>query len=224
MSERLPQTESELIDYVRSIDVRAPQELHSKIEMLVAERAPVRRRQPTAIGWQLAGALALAAAVAALVVSVTGGGGSTLTIREAFALTLRPATTAAPAENPHNETQLAATVDGVAFPYWEEHFGWRSTGTRTDRAGGRVVRTVFYADHRGQRIGYAIVAGTPAPRASGGAVVWRGRTPYRLLVEDGVRVVTWLRDGHLCVVAGRGVDSATLLALASWDDHSTTAS
>jgi hypothetical protein len=28
--------------------------------------------------------------------------------------------------------------------------------------------------------------------------------------------VTWLRDGHLCVLSGRGVSGATLLRLASW--------
>jgi hypothetical protein len=37
-------------------------------------------------------------------------------------------------------------------------------------------------------------------------------------------VVTWLRDGHLCVVSGRGVSSATLLRLASWSDHDAIAS
>ena len=35
-------------------------------------------------------------------------------------------------------------------------------------------------------------------------------------------VVTWLRDGHLCVVSGHGVSSATLLKLASWSDHDET--
>ncbi len=39
-----------------------------------------------------------------------------------------------------------------------------------------------------------------------------------------VAVVTWLRDGHLCVVSGRGVSSATLLRLASWSDHDATVS
>jgi len=41
----------------------------------------------------------------------------------------------------------------------------------------------------------------------------------------GAPVVTWLRDGHLCVVSGHGVSGATLLRLASWgDDHRTEAS
>lgn len=228
MSERTPHTESELIEFVRSIDVRAPEELHGRIDALVAERSAQGRRRPiagrslpAAVGWRLAGALALVAVAAALVVSLTGGGSPALTVREASALTLRPATTAAPAENPRNGTQLAAAVDGVAFPYWEERFGWRATGARSDHIGGRAVMTVFYANGRGQRIGYAILAGTPAPHVSGGVVRWLDGTPYRLLVEDASNVVTWLRDGHMCVVAGRGVDSGTLLALASWDEHGT---
>ena len=54
--------------------------------------------------------------------------------------------------------------------------------------------------------------------------MWRGGTPYRLLAENGVPVVSWLRDGHLCVISGRGVNGATLLRLASWDDHGAQAS
>jgi hypothetical protein len=220
MSERRPQTESELIDRLRSIDVRAPEELHRRVEALVAERAPAWRR-PIGLRWQLAGALTLAAAVAVLVLSLAGGASSMLTMRETVALTQRPPTASAPVENPHNGTQLAVAVDGVTFPYWEERFGWRSTGVRTDRVGGRAITTVFYANRRGQRIGYAIVAGTPAPAVTGGVVRWRGGTAYRLLDQSGSQVVSWQRDGHLCVVSGRGVDSATLLALASWQEHDT---
>lgn len=227
MSERLPKTESELVEQLRAIDVRAPEELHRKIDALLAERTPARRG-PAGIGWRPAGALALAAAVVVAVLAVTlassgGGDGSRLTMRQALALTLLPATTAAPAENPHNGSQLAVAVGGVAFPYWDR-LGWRSTGTRSDRVGGRTVTTVFYANGRGQRIGYAIVAGTPAPAVGGGVVSWRAGTPYRLLVQDGGHVVSWQRDGHLCVVAGHGVSSATLLTLASWQERDTLAS
>jgi hypothetical protein len=142
-------------------------------------------------------------------------------MRAAVALTQRPATAGAPAENPHNGTELAVAVDGVPFPYWDERFGWRSTGSRTDRVDGREITTVFYADRIGQRVGYAIVAGAPAPAVDGGAVRWRGGIAYRLAHAGGREVVSWQRDGHLCVVAGRGVSSATLLALASWQGHDT---
>jgi hypothetical protein len=226
MSDPRPHTESELVDLVRSIDVQAPEALHRRVQALIAEQArPRRRRRRSARPFAVGGALALAVvAAAALVVGLAGGGASTLTVREAAALSRRSATMAAPAENPRNGAQLAAAVDGVAFPYWEERFGWRSTGARSDRLAGRTVTTVFYANARGQRIGYAIVAGTPAPHVSGGAVAWRDGTPYRLLSEGASQVVTWQRDGRLCVVSGRGVTGATLLRLASWDDRSRIAS
>jgi len=223
MSGRLPKIETELAERIGSIDVRAPQHLHDRIETLVAEHAPAYQRGRATMRWGLlAGAPALAAIVAVLVVGLsTGGGSSTLTLNKAVALTLRPATLSAPAENPHNGTQLMVAVDDVWFPYWEENFGFRATGERIDRVGGRSVTTVFYADSHKQWIGYAIVAGTPAPHVSGGAVTIRDGTAYRMLGEDDAQVVTWLRDGHLCVVAGHGVSRSTLLSLASWHGSAT---
>jgi hypothetical protein len=111
------------------------------------------------------------------------------------------------------------TVNGVAFPYWEDRFGWRAVGARTDRVAGREVTTVFYGNHRGQTIGYAIVSGANPPRISDGMAARRGGVRYWLTSVNGAPVVTWLRDGHLCVVSGRGVSGATLLRLASWTDH-----
>jgi hypothetical protein len=223
MSERAPQTESELVELVRSIDVQAPADLHRRVETLVQERSGVRRRRPRAIRWGLAGVPVLCALVLVLVLG-SSGGGSTLTLERTVALTLRPATTRAPVESAHDGAQLAADVDGIPFPYWEESFGWRATGARVDRVDGRAVTTVFYANREGRWIGYAIVAGTPAPGVSGGVIMYRRGTPYRFLVEHGAHVVTWLRDGHLCVVAGHGVSTATLLSLASWHGGGTIAS
>ncbi|MGO9322148.1 MAG: hypothetical protein ACLQBY_15285 [Solirubrobacteraceae bacterium] len=214
MSERPPHTESEIVELVRSIDARAPEELHRRIDALVAERAPIHRHRTAPLRLGFAGALALVVIAVALIVGLSGGG-SALTLHTAVALTQRPATTVAPAQDPHNGTELAANVEGVAFPYWDDRFGWRSTGARTDRTGGHEVRTVFYARGHDQWIGYAIVAGK-APNVSGGVIRERDGTPYRFLNEDGASVVTWLRDGHLCVVAGHGVSSAALMALASW--------
>jgi hypothetical protein len=235
MSEPHPHTESELVELLRSADVRAPEELHRKVESLIVARSPSARRLRipilpsragrSGLGVRLAGTIALTVAVAvALAAGLTGGGAPGLSLREASALTLRPATVRAPAESASNRAQLAAAVDGIPFPYWEERFGWRSTGARSDHLDGRTVTTVFYQDPHGRRIGYAIVAGTPAPGLSGGAVAWRGGVPYRLLTENGAHVISWLRGGRLCVVSGRDVDSATLLALASWGDRGSVAS
>jgi len=229
MSERPPRTESEMVEFVRSIDAQAPADLHRRIEALVEERSPRGRgrplRAPTfgglpSLDWRIGGAIAIfAIAALALVLGLSGGGSAALDVREASSPTVRPATMPAPAENPRRPTELAAAVDGVAFPYWKDRIGWRSIGARTDRVGGRAATVVFYANGRGQRIGYAIVAGSPSPRIRGGVVVRRSGTPYRLLTAGDLHVVTWVREDHLCVIAGTGVSSATLLGLASLNDR-----
>jgi hypothetical protein len=221
VTELPPHTESELIELVRSSDVRAPDSLHRQVGTMIASR----RRRRLALHPPVLGAVAAAVVmVVALAVVLSGGGSPTLHFNQAAAPTLRAATVSAPPESSTNHTELTAAVDGVKFPYWEDRFGWRSTGMRSDQIAGRAITTVFYSDAGGRRIGYAIIAGHPAPRIGGGVVLWRGGVPYRLLTTNGAAVVTWLRDGHLCVVSGRGVSSATLLKLASWSDHDASAS
>jgi hypothetical protein len=200
--------------------VRAPQSLHRSVRAMVdaagEERAP--RRHPRA-RLRLVGAGALggaAAGAAALTLALSGGSGA-LTVQRAVALTLSRATMPAPRASAHRHAQLQASVEGVAFPYWEERFGWRSAGARVDRLAGRTVTTVFYADRGGHWIGYAIASGR-APRVGSGALSWYAGVPYRVLRQDGATVVAWPRAGHLCVIAGRGLDAATLLRLARWSE------
>lgn len=217
-----------IADLLRSFDVPAPESLHHRIDSLVAShqsrfvpsssRWGLRRRSP--LGLVSAGVLAAAVAVVAIAIGLgSGGSAPNVSFSQAAAPTLRAATLPAPPESRAHHAQLAVAVDGVPFPYWNERFGWRSSGSRTDRVDGRSITTVFYDDSSGRRIGYAILAGTPAPRIGGGVIVWRAGVSYRLLTENGAAVVTWLRDGHLCVVSGH-VSSATLLRLASWSDAS----
>jgi hypothetical protein len=215
---------------VRSFDAPAPQSLHRRIELLVDSHRDSRHRswRPTHLLTfpVLTGAGATVVVVAiALAIAVGNGnsGGATpaLSVGQAVAPTLRAATLPAPHESLAHKAQLEAAVDGVPFPYWGERFGWHSTGARADRINGHTVKTVFYTNSGGQRVGYAIFAGAPQPRA-GGVVAWRDGVSYRLLDEHGVAVVTWLRAGHLCVVAGRGVSSTTLLRLASWSEGNPT--
>jgi hypothetical protein len=236
MTEPRPTTEPELIEQIRAIDVRAPESLHRQIESMIADagkrpgtRLAGRRGDRRAGSFRLAPRLAAGGAIGAVIVALAvaiglSGGSSTLSVRDASALTLRHANAPAPSESSSDRRQLTAAVDGVRFPYWGGHFGWRSTGARTDTVDGRAVTTVFYANRRGQRVGYAIVAGDGRAQMSGGVVSMRDGTPYRVLTVNGVAVVTWLRDGRLCVVSGRGVSGSTLLALASWDDHRSVAS
>jgi hypothetical protein len=227
MSERAPQTESELVEFVRAIDVRAPQELHGRIEALVTERsAPsgegARRPGPAAgPSWlpRRVGAAAIAAAIVlvALVVALTStGGSSAMSTGRAYALTQGTGAMPAPQPGPSAAgAALAARVEDVAFPNWEARYGWRSAGERIGRAGGRAVTTVFYETYAGRRIGYAIVAGAPAPSISGGTVRRVEGTSYRVSSVGGGHIVTWLRDGRLCVIGGAHVGAGTLLALAS---------
>jgi hypothetical protein len=235
---REPPTETDdeqrrIAELVRSFDAPAPESLHRRIEALVAGSRhgrsagrPSRRRTRRPSKSRafsvpaLAAVTALAAgAVAAVVIALSPGGGAPVpSLSQAIAPTLLAATLPAPSESPAHRTRLAASVDGVPFPYWKDRFGRRVTGARSDRIDGRTITTVFYADLRGARIGYAILAGAPAPRIAGGTVAWRGGVPYRLLAYNGAAVVAWLRGGHLCVVSGRGVSGATLLRLASWSE------
>jgi hypothetical protein len=220
-STQIDDEQRHIAQFIRSFDVAAPESLHRQVESLVAahqeRRAPRRASRRVFFPVALAGAGAALVAVVAVVVAVgLSGGGSapTVSFGQAAAPTLRPATLPAPPESRAHRAQLAVAVDGVPFPYWGERFGWRSTGSRTDRVDGRSITTVFYADSSGRRIGYAILAGTPVPRVAAGVVARHAGVPYRLLAENGAAVVTWLRDGHLCILSGHGVSSATLLRLA----------
>ncbi|HWG08183.1 MAG TPA: hypothetical protein VN672_04145 [Solirubrobacteraceae bacterium] len=228
-----PTDEAELVELLHSIDERAPESLHHKVEAMIAARSGGARRRggqpaatrPFGLAPRLAAVGAIAAAALALALAFAlSGSSTTLSVRDTAALTHRPATQPAPAENANDRHELAADVEGVSFPYWGEHFGWRSTGSRTDRVDGRTVTTIFYENGRGQRIGYSIVAGSAPSQGSGGVVMRRDGTPYRLLTINGAPAVAWLRQGHLCVVSGRGVGGATLLRLASWDEHRSVAS
>jgi hypothetical protein len=235
--------EAELVEFIRSVDVRAPAKLHRRLQEMIDERIPGSehrrdalpddprrtdgaRRRGWRLGgalamprlrWQFGGALAVLAAGLALLLGLPGGGSTPFSLRQASALTLGPAKFAAPMEDPRHPDRLARNVDGVAFPYWEDSIGWRSTGARVDRLDGRSVTTVFYTDRHGQRVGYAIIAGSPAPRVGGGKLIWRRGVAYRLTSGDGAQVIAWDRDGHLCVIAGRGVSGSALLRLASDD-------
>jgi hypothetical protein len=227
MSERVPKTESELVQFVRAIDVRAPRELHGRIEALVTERSAPSGDGTRAAGsaagpsWlpRRVGAAAIAAAIVlvGLVVALSSTGGSpAVSTGRAYALTQGTAAMRAPQPDPSADgSGLAARVEDVAFPNWEARYGWRSAGERIGRVASRAVTTVFYETYSGRRIGYAIVAGTPAPSISGGVVRRVDGTSYRLTSVGGGHMVTWLRDGRLCVIGGADVGAGTLLALAS---------
>jgi hypothetical protein len=227
-----------VIELTAAVDARAPESLHRQIEGMLTpagrrpspsrsqqRRSTSRRRLTSRRPGLTRPRVAVAvAALTAVVVAIgllgrtTHSGPSGLSVQQAAALTLSAATGPAPAENEQHRSQLSVAVGGVSFPYWKERFGWRSSGTRSDELGGHTVRTVFYTNNGGRRIGYAIASGR-APMTSGGKVVRRWGISYRLFSHNGAVVVTWQRGGHLCVMAGRGVSARTLVSLASWDSE-----
>ncbi len=225
-------TEQEIAPLAATVD--APESLHRRIEAMIAQDAPdaqaSRRsgdsrapRRLLGLGTLRTSTVAVATVAVAVVVALAlmvGGTGkspsATLNVRQAAALALSAATGPAPAENGSDRSQLRVSVGGVPFPYWQERFGWRGVGMRSDMVAGRSITTVFYANGAGKRVGYAIASGR-APTVRIGTIVHRWGVSYRVLSSDGATVVTWRRDGHLCVMAGRGVSAHTLLSLAGWD-------
>ncbi len=202
--------------------VRAPAELHRSVQTLVA--GATRRRRPRrrlALRLAVPGTLA-AAAVAALLIALTAGGSGEPTLLRAADVALARATLPAPAQSASRQSELTRSVEGIAYPYWQDSFGWRATGARMDRLGGRRVTTVFYMPqdtaHSGSgRIGYAIVAGAALPLPRGGTVITDRGIAFHLLSTHGATVLTWRRAGHTCVLAARGVSGATLVHLAAWE-------
>ena len=193
------------VQAIRAAAGPAPQSLRERI---ASRPAPVRWRVAAAIG------AAAAAAALALALLLPAGTPESPTVVQAARLAAKAPTAPAPGRYDDVKTLLAREVNGVRFPRWAVRFGWRATGERSDRLGGRRAVTVFYA-RAGRRIGYTIVSGDAlrAPRAQRRVVL--GETEFRVLGE-GTHAVTWRRKGHTCVLSGRGVGGRELLALASW--------
>ena len=188
-------------------EARAPAGLRAAVEAM-ATRPPRRtaRRLPLAI------AAATTAALAAVALVLAFGGSSGPGVSEAARVALAPAIEPAPAVA-RGGLQLADSGEDIAHPSWRGT-GWRPVGGRRDIVDHRAIRTVFYGDGDGDRIGYAIASGAALP-ADGGRLVERAGIRLRVLRADGANVVTWLRGGHTCVVAGRGVSADELLWLAT---------
>jgi hypothetical protein len=187
-----------------------PPALRARLRALEARRAP-RSYAPR---FALAAATALAALVA--VVALHTGSTAGPTVADAAALAMRPATAPAPERDPARSPLLRASFAGVTYPYWKQHFGWRTTGARTDTIGGRTTRTVFY-QHTHHRIAYTVVSGKPLkPPAGAQRLVVDGVAIYRY--RDGMdTVVTFERNGRTCVLAGQVHFATTLPKLASWN-------
>jgi hypothetical protein len=206
--DRAAADEQRIAALLRAVEVPAPVELRRAI----AERnaaVPQRQwwRQGPAIGLGLAGAAA-GACVALILVLTSGSAAAPPTVVRASLVALeRPAQPA--------RGGLVAAGTTIAFPDWS-HAGWPASGIRRSSIGGRAVTTEYFrAYDSSSRFGYAIVAGSPIGwGAAGRAHVVHGEA-YAEIDWGGSRIVTWVQDGHTCILASRSTPSRTLLALAA---------
>lgn len=198
---------------LRAADVPAPAALRGAVARQLRDAQRPRRWRPR-LRLALPSAATVAVAAALAVVLLGGGTATGPTLRQTVHLTLAAAVYPAPSERGGSAPTLDITAAGIPFPYWQRTVGWRALGARVDHVAGRTVVTVFYGGRAGRRVGYAIVGGEPIA-VGAGRVVMRGAVRYRLLRDGATELVTWLRAGHTCVIAGRGVGAGTLLALAT---------
>jgi anti-sigma factor RsiW len=198
---------------------RAPLALrirHHRLTTRPSRRSLVPGRLGLGLGLGLAATLAALAAI----VGLAGTGPAAPTVALAATVAARPAV-ASVGEPPDDTVRLPGVrAAGLPFPYWEDRFGWRATGARTDRVDGRAMTTVFYR-RGGRQIAYTIVSGrTLAPGTSPVRALTRARTELATFsTNSGRHVVTWMRRGHTCVLSGQNVPLKALLELASWRAH-----
>jgi anti-sigma factor RsiW len=199
---------------------RAPAALRARLELLRGPSGSRARARPrfSVPSFGLArlipaGAVVAAAVIAALVITL-GGGVSSPTVAQASELAARPAMVAAPAHKGSSPTLGRLTAAGLPYPYWDDSYGFRAVGVRHDTLNGRPATTVFY--QRGtQRVGYTIVSGPSLHDGAPAHGSVSNGVAVRALQAHGMRVVTWLRHGHSCVLAGRNVPYSVLINLAS---------
>ena len=161
-----------------------------------------------------AGAVAAAAVIAALVITL-GGGVSAPTVAQASVLATRPALAPAPIHQSRSPTLSRLTAAGLPYPYWDDRFGFRAVGVRHDRLNGRPATTVFYKSGN-QRVAYTIVSGSALPFGARTHGATQNGVAVSTLNAHGMRVATWLRAGHSCVLVSKNVPFSLLVSLASW--------
>lgn len=200
---------------------RAPVALRARLELLRGPSGNRARARPRfsapsiRLGRVVPAAAVAAAAVLAALVITLGGGVSSPTVAQASVLATRPAMAPAPPHQSHTRTLAGLTAAGLAYPYWDDHFGFSAVGVRHDRIGGRPATTVFYRSGN-QRVAYTIVTGSALPFGARTHGTVRNGIAVRTLNARGMRVATWLRNGHSCVLVSKNVSFSRLVSLASW--------
>jgi len=209
-------------------EIAAPASLRASVAQLTDTTSRPGARRPTAADrrrtafWRPRASIGIVALAVILiaVVSTVLHGQTAPTVGSTARLALARATGPAPSVSTTDHDLLSVRptgARGIPFPSYDSS-NWQATGVRHDTLDGRHVTTVFYSA-AGARVGYAIVSG-PALTMPGGSTV-RGPTGVRYVFDssEGAQIVTWRRDGHTCVIAGRSVSRRTLLALAAADER-----
>ena len=194
-------------------DIGAPARLRADVDRRRgASRAVGAARRRVVIGRSIAAAAAVALA---LILVLPSGFSGAPSVADAAALAQKPPTQPAPRGVPGAPALLREEVDDVPFPNYAAKFGWKAAGAREDDPSGRDATTVHY--QKGARtIQYTIVSGDALDPPSDALLTSRAGVEYRIYRDDGRTVVTWERDGHTCVLSGKAVRPAELLALADW--------
>jgi hypothetical protein len=199
-------------------ETQAPQSLRESIERerrraQAVSRPSFWRRHLRALAGGAVAAVALLVAAAAL---QTGGEGSEPSLAAVAAVAQLQATAPAPAPGGGDPPVLDARVEPIAFPDWQKSFGWKAIGSREDEVAARTVRTVFYRNAEGARLGYSIVAGEPIAESPPGHPVKREGNTYHVAHRGNHTQVTWTQQGHTCVfVASAAVPDAKLVEIAA---------
>jgi hypothetical protein len=198
---------------VRGLDEQAPMALRERIESMRERGVPKRKR---ARSFGLVGALTTAAACVAVAVAViVGSGAGGPTLAKASAFTLQPSTGPAPSHS--FDGTLNLNIDGVPYPYWQDEYGWKASGSRVDKVDGRTATTVFYSKGN-KRIGYTIVTGKPVKLPGSAQMTSSKGITFHTAPLHGATVLTWERRGHSCILSGFNVSKQQLLKLAAWKD------
>jgi hypothetical protein len=200
-------------------ETQAPLALRERIEAdrrrAVARGAGARRRRLRGL---LIPAGGLVAAAVVAVVLLVGGGGAPSVLATA-SLAARGPVLPPPHENKANKALLESSIDGVPFPYWGQ-LKWESVGARDDKIEGRDARTVYYANPAGVRAAYTIIGGDAVDPPSDAAKRTDKGVDLYVVEDNGLRVVTWERNGHTCVLSAPvAVPERKLLDLAAWQGN-----
>lgn len=194
----VPERHRRVVRALQAGGPEVPESVLRHTQAIQVRPTPVPVRRPA-----LAGAVALVAALAVVVVLSLGGPGGASAVKAAQ-LNVLPAEHAAPARR----------FAGVTYPNWSVKFGWFALGRRGDELGGRKTTTTFYR-HTHHRIGYTVISGkTIAPPADAEVVTVKGLRLHRFRLGE-QDAVSFVRNGHTCVLSGKVHHASTLVKLAA---------